>query len=71
MPFAKKDKKKSSKNAAADPKYQVLETMVGSDIVGTPYEPLFPYFSELKGQAFKVSKGARCHRRSSKGGPLL
>ena len=26
--------------------YEVLETLAGSDLVGRPYEPLFPYFAE-------------------------
>lgn len=52
MPFAKKDKKKKKD---ASPKFEVIDKMAGNDLVGTPYEPLFPYFANLKGQAFKVS----------------
>ncbi|KAI8590096.1 tRNA synthetases class I-domain-containing protein [Geranomyces variabilis] len=35
-------------------KYTVLETMKGSDLKGLEYEPLFDYFADRKGMAFKV-----------------
>ncbi|TPX62646.1 isoleucine---tRNA ligase [Powellomyces hirtus] len=35
-------------------KFTVLETMKGNDLKGLEYEPLFDYFAERKGKAFKV-----------------
>ncbi|KAJ9080766.1 isoleucine--tRNA ligase [Entomophthora muscae] len=36
-------------------KFQVLEKIKGSDLVGLEYEPLFPYFAEqYRGKAFRV-----------------
>ncbi len=32
----------------------ILETCQGKDLVGKTYEPLFPYFSDLKEKAFRV-----------------
>eukprot|EP00850_Spirogloea_muscicola_P006897 SM000033S12418 [mRNA] locus=s33:848870:857947:- [translate_table: standard] len=34
--------------------YELLSTVMGADLVGTKYKPLFPYFEELSAVAFRV-----------------
>ncbi|KAK4754476.1 hypothetical protein SAY87_002580 [Trapa incisa] len=53
---SKAPKTKGSGNKKPDEAnaYEVLQKMPGSSLVGTRYEPLFNYFSELAGTAFRV-----------------
>ncbi|XVF59729.1 hypothetical protein PTKIN_Ptkin07bG0299100 [Pterospermum kingtungense] len=55
---SKKSKTKGSSGAktkdSASDSYEVLDKFSGTSLVGTKYEPLFNYFSELSGAAFRV-----------------
>ncbi|KAH9578178.1 Aminoacyl-tRNA synthetase [Trypanosoma melophagium] len=52
---AKKKKGDSNKNGAQEPPYTIVSRMKGTDLIGTKYEPLFPYFENKFGEtAFRV-----------------
>ncbi|KEG15216.1 putative isoleucyl-tRNA synthetase [Trypanosoma grayi] len=48
-------KRKGDNKGAEEPQYTIVSRMKGKDLVGTRYEPLFPYFKEAyEAKAFRV-----------------
>lgn len=47
--------KKSKKKDSNKKRFEIIKKMKGSDLINLTYEPIFPYFKELKEQgAFRV-----------------
>ncbi|ORC90317.1 isoleucyl-tRNA synthetase [Trypanosoma theileri] len=53
--YPAKKKKGDNKNETQEPPYTIVSRMKGTDLIGTKYEPLFPYFEKTFGEtAFRV-----------------